>query len=72
MPDRSSLATQRQVDYIISLHNQVHGTNASYLSQCHALPLAQRERKGGMTKAEASAHIDQLLAELKKKGGNDG
>ncbi len=67
MPSYSSEASQKQIDYIISLHNQVYGSSAAYLSQCHELSMTQRERRGGMTKAEASAHITHLKAELAKK-----
>jgi hypothetical protein len=53
-------ATDKQISYIISLYNQIHGTTHGYLSQCKDLLLTQREKRGGMTKAEASAHIDAL------------
>lgn len=58
-----SIATDKQIDYIISLWNRVNGGRASFLSQTD-LPLTQRERNGGMTKAEASAIIDELKAQL--------
>lgn len=57
-------ATEKQVDYLLALYNRVHGTSHGYLSQCRELSLTQREAKGGMTKAEASAHIDELKAAL--------
>lgn len=56
-------ATEKQIGFIISLYNRVHGTSHAYLYQCTALGLTQREKKGGMTKAEASAIIDQLKKE---------
>lgn len=52
-------ATAKQVEYIISLWNQVNGGTASFLSQTD-LPLTQRERRGGMTGPEASGYISQL------------
>lgn len=58
-------ATEKQVSYIISLYNKAHGGGASYLSQCVNLGLNNRQKKGGMTKAEASAIIDDLLAQAK-------
>lgn len=54
-----SLATEKQIDYILSL------AECKYLSQLyslHGIPLTQREKSGGMTKAEASAIIDRLKA----------
>lgn len=56
-------ATDKQIDYIIHLWNQVNDSNAKYLSQTD-LPLTQREKRGGMTKATASSIISDLLAEL--------
>lgn len=57
-------ATDKQLNYIIRLYNQVHDTSHAYLSQCKKLGLTQREARGGMTKAEASGHIDDLTAQL--------
>lgn len=57
-------ATDKQIDYIVSLYNQLHGTDHSWLSQCDHLPMSQRERTGGMTKSEASTHIDSLKSQL--------
>ena len=54
-----SLATEKQIDYILAL------AECKYLSQLyslHGIPLTNREESGGMTKAEASAIIDQLKA----------
>ena len=53
-------ATDKQTSYIIDLWNQVNDGNAKYLSQTD-LPLTQREKKGGMTKVEASGYIRDLL-----------
>jgi hypothetical protein len=53
-------ATKKQESYIIDLYNRKYGTDCGYLSQCRELPLTQREKRGGMTKAEASAYIRQL------------
>ena len=61
----SKQASQKQVDYIISLWNQVNGGSASYLSQTD-LPLTQREKRGGMFSSEASRYIDQLKREASK------
>lgn len=57
-------ATSKQQSYIVSLYNQARGTAHGYLSQCDQLGLNQRQKKGGMTKAEASAMIDQLKSEV--------
>jgi len=57
-------ATQKQIDYIISLYNQVNGTSATYLSHCTGLKLTMRERGGGMAKAEASRIITALKRQL--------
>jgi len=59
-------ATQRQIDYLISLYNQVHGTQAAYLSQCTALKLTMRERQGQMAKTEASRMITALKRQANK------
>ena len=56
-------ATDKQIDYILSLWNQINGGRAAYLSQTD-LPLTQREKRGGMTKAEASAIINQLKKQI--------
>lgn len=55
-------ASQKQIDYILSLWNKVNGGTASFLSQTD-LPLTQRERRGGMTSVEASGYIDSLKAQ---------
>jgi len=59
----SKQASQKQIDFIISLWNQVNDGSASYLSQTD-LPLTQREKRGGMFSHEASRYIDQLKREL--------
>lgn len=59
------IASDKQIDYIISLYNEAHGTTHAYLSQCAQLPLTQRQKRGGMTKAEASAFINRLLKGVK-------
>lgn len=56
-------ATDKQIAYIIALWNRIHNRSVTYLSQTD-LPLTQRERRGGMTKAEASALISELKAQL--------
>ena len=60
-------ATEKQISYIVSLYNQVHGTTHGYLSQCDKLLLSQREKRGSMTKAEASAYIGKLQKQLERK-----
>lgn len=67
----SQQATPKQIDHIIRLVNRITGQRFGYISQCdgHAgLDLTQREKKGGMTKAEASAHIDALTARAAREG----
>jgi hypothetical protein len=59
-------ASEKQIDYILSLYNSIHGTRHGYLSQTD-LPLSQREKRGGMTKSEASALIDELRTQLAAK-----
>lgn len=59
-----NIATEKQEQYIIDLYNRINGTRHGWLSQCKDLPLTQRMKKGGMTKAEASAIIRELQAEL--------
>lgn len=59
-------ATQKQLDYILDLANQLTGRHARYLTQVDDVVLmSRREKTGGMTKAEASAHIRDLLAQIK-------
>lgn len=60
-------ATDKQIDYILSLWNRLNPSHtARFLSQTD-LPLSQRQKRGGMTKVEASAIIDELKAELASK-----
>lgn len=59
-------ATDRQIDYLLSLASQVQGRTLGYLSQVTCISLTQRETRGGMTRAEASAHISELKDLLNK------
>ncbi|CDP48189.1 hypothetical protein [Propionibacterium freudenreichii] len=60
-------ATDKQIDYIVSLWNKLNPAPAArFLSQTD-IPLSQRQKRGGMTKVEASAIIDELKAELDSK-----
>jgi len=54
-------ATDKQISYLLQLAGKVQGDTIAYLSQVRCISLTQREKKGGMTKAEASAHIEALL-----------
>jgi len=60
-------ATNKQIDYLISLHNRVHGTKAAFLGQCKTLNLTMRERSGNITKVRASMLIEDLRAELERQ-----
>lgn len=55
-------ATEKQISFIISLWNRANNGHATFLDQTD-LPLTQRQKRGGMTKAEASAIITQLKKE---------
>lgn len=57
-------ATEKQMSYIVSLYNRVHGERNGYLSQCKKLGIGSAQMKRGLTKAEASAIIDDLLGRL--------
>ncbi len=58
-------ATPKQISYILQLVNARHGTRHSYLSQARTeLGLSSSKIGRGVSKAEASAIID----ELKKEG----
>ncbi|MBH5296177.1 hypothetical protein [Corynebacterium ulcerans] len=59
-------ATEKQIDYLLSLWNRINDKDAQFLSQTD-IPLSQRQRRGGLTKAKASVIIDELLAELEEK-----
>lgn len=59
-------ATEKQIDYILRPWNKVNGGSARFLEQT-TLPISWRQARGGLTKGEASAIIDELLAELKEK-----
>ena len=55
-------ATDKQVSYILTLASKIQGTRVGYLSQITCIPLNQRQKKGGLTKSEASAMIEELKA----------
>lgn len=58
-------ATDKQISYILALASKITGRKISYLSQCKdVLVLTGREARGGMTRAEASHHIEALLEEV--------
>lgn len=58
MSDNS--ATPKQLSYIATLLKRKHGRDTINAGISAQYGLSQREAKGGMTKAEASALIDQL------------
>lgn len=62
----SSMATDKQIDFMVSLGNRVSGTSFRFPSQvpCLRSRLTMKERSGSISKVRASAIIDQLLAEL--------
>lgn len=62
----SNLATDKQINFIINLWNEANDGSASFLSQTD-LPLTQRERRGGMTGAEASRYIGQLKKQVGRR-----
>lgn len=63
-------ASEKQIDFILTLASKVEGRQIKFLSQLPArFCLSQRERTGGMTKAMASSLIDQLKAELVETEG---
>ena len=53
-------ATEKQISYILTLASTIQGTRVGYLSQVTCVSLNQRQKRGGMTKSEASAIIDEL------------
>jgi len=53
-------ATEKQISYILTLASKIQGTRVGYLSQVTCVSLNQRQKRGGMTKSEASAIIDEL------------
>ena len=53
-------ATEKQISYILTLASKIQGTRVGYLSQATCVSLNQRQKRGGMTKSEASAIIDEL------------
>lgn len=58
----TTTATDKQIDYILALANEVTGRRERYLSgHRDTLCLSQRQCRGDLTKAEASAIIKDLL-----------
>lgn len=57
-------ATPKQVAYLLTLANRLTGESARYPSQNRWLKanLTMRERNGQISKARASALIDELIA----------
>ena len=53
-------ASEKQISYILTLASKIQGTRVGYLSQVTCVSLNQRQKRGGMTKSEASAIIDEL------------
>ena len=53
-------ATEKQISYILTLASKIQGTRVGYLSQVTCVSLNQHQKRGGMTKSEASAIIDEL------------
>jgi hypothetical protein len=56
-------ATPKQMSYIASLLQRKHGRDTINAAIRGEYGLSQREAKGGMTKAEASALIERLKEE---------
>lgn len=60
--DGSPLASQKQINLIMHLAQQIQDAPVRRLSDVKCISLTQRERnRGGMTMSEASAHIDTLI-----------
>jgi hypothetical protein len=59
-------ATPKQLSYLLALINRLEGSSASFLSQTKwgKANLRMRERSGQISKARASALIDQVKSEL--------
>jgi hypothetical protein len=55
-----SNATDKQIAFILSLASKVQDDRVRFLSQVKCIKLSQREARGGMTRVEASEHIDEL------------
>lgn len=54
-------ATTNQIDYLLALANRKFGTQAKHLSQVRReLNLSSSKCSRGLSKAEASAFIDEL------------
>ena len=60
-------ATEKQIDFILSLASRVQGSRVRFLSEVDAVWLSQRDRRGHMTKARASEIIDDLKSQLKNR-----
>lgn len=57
----TSTATTKQIDFILSLVNQKHGTDHAHLSQArHELGLSSSKIGRGLSKVEASTIITEL------------
>lgn len=56
-------ATDKQINFILTLVNTTHGTRHRHLSQArHVLGLSSSKCNRGLSKVEASAIIDTLKA----------
>ena len=60
-------ATEKQIDFILSLASRVQDSRVRFLSEVDAVWLSQRDRKGQMTKERASEIIDDLKSQLKNR-----
>lgn len=59
------MMTEKQASFIISLCNKISGAQQSYLSQHrNLLGWSSFQLQRGISKAEASAKIDELKAQL--------
>lgn len=58
-------ATDKQIDYLLSLASKVSGQQYRYLSQARrVLGVSSSQLNRGLTKTEASALIDQMKSRL--------
>lgn len=61
-------ATEKQIDYILALANQIEGTRSKYLSQVRGtIGVSSFKLQRGFTKAEASAIINDLKTRVAAK-----
>jgi hypothetical protein len=60
-------ATEKQIDFILSLASRVQDSRARFLSEVDAVWMSQRDRQGKMTKERASEIIDDLKSQLKNR-----